>query len=264
MGKKKCKTCIYGCSLGGDWGCDYIGIVGHRRPCKAENCTEYKKIDGDGRKKSYMPLVSERSAPYARRGKMDVLHDKAMKLYREGKNDREMAAVLGVNRGSIQSWRERNKLPPNQSKGWVSTVDYDMVKKLYEAGLTDSEIARRISCNQCTISAWRRKYGLKSNWTEDKPKKPSVDVSSDEFGEMMNWAVRYSLGRKTYAVSDTVSFVLPLVQWLTDKTLWCIQDDIRQAERREGLGDKDIDAPKWLNLLDAVTKEIDRRGGYEK
>lgn len=39
-----CRTCIYGC--GGnesDPKCNYIGITGHMRGCKAENCEKYHK-----------------------------------------------------------------------------------------------------------------------------------------------------------------------------------------------------------------------------
>lgn len=42
----KCKTCQYrGTSV---YQCNYLDVVGHRRPCSAENCTEYvegAKID---------------------------------------------------------------------------------------------------------------------------------------------------------------------------------------------------------------------------
>lgn len=45
--KKLCKTCKYrgriGSNFPADLICDYIGYTGHRRPCKAENCTVYKK-----------------------------------------------------------------------------------------------------------------------------------------------------------------------------------------------------------------------------
>ena len=82
----------------------------------------------------------------------------------------------------------------------------------------------------------------------------------DMFGEMMNWAVRYSLGRRTYAVSDTVNYIVPLVPCLSDKTLWCIQTDIVSAN---SLGDS-IDEVYWMRLLDKVEAEIKRRKEHEQ
>ena len=77
----------------------------------------------------------------------------------------------------------------------------------------------------------------------------------DMFGEMMNWAVRYALGRRTYAASDTVLYLIPLVPKLSDKTLWCIQQDILCATN---YGDP-FDEIQWMRLLDKVEAEIKRR-----
>ena len=49
---------------------------------------------------------------------------------------------------------------------------------------------------------------------------PAVPVD-DMFCEMMNWAARYAIGRRTYAASDTANYILRLVDCLDDKTLNC-------------------------------------------
>lgn len=38
---KQCGKCIYRCKLTGGAYCQYILVTGHRRPCRADNCTEY-------------------------------------------------------------------------------------------------------------------------------------------------------------------------------------------------------------------------------
>lgn len=86
----------------------------------------------------------------------------------------------------------------------------------------------------------------------------TVAVDSS-FGEMMNWAVRYSLGRQTYAVSDTVSYIKPLVVALDDRTICCMQRDIVEQERLGGYG-MDCDKKQWMSLLEVLEREIDRRG----
>lgn len=40
---KKVKTCIYRGKMGGTPICNYLEIMGHRRPCGVQNCTVYEK-----------------------------------------------------------------------------------------------------------------------------------------------------------------------------------------------------------------------------
>lgn len=77
----------------------------------------------------------------------------------------------------------------------------------------------------------------------------------DMFCEMMNWAARYAIGRRTYAASDTANYIYKLVDRLDDKTLNCLKNDIEEAS---SLGD-DCDESEWLKLLDAVKEELKRR-----
>ena len=38
-----------------------------------------------------------------------------------------------------------------------------------------------------------------------------IDPADDDFGMMLNWSVRYSIGRMTYAPSSTMEFIFPLI-----------------------------------------------------
>ena len=79
----------------------------------------------------------------------------------------------------------------------------------------------------------------------------------DNLGEIINWAVRYALGRRTYAVLDTCRYVQPLIPYLNNRTLWCISRDIIQ---QEPLGYGDIcDEEQWMELLKDVDEEIKSR-----
>lgn len=89
-------------------------------------------------------------------------------------------------------------------------------------------------------------------------KKIKVDPRDDDFGAVLNCAVRYAIGRRTYMPSIVVGFILPLVSELTDKTLWCFERDILEHAERGTLGD-DCDAVKWHKLLLATQNEIRRR-----
>lgn len=87
-------------------------------------------------------------------------------------------------------------------------------------------------------------------------KKPIVDPTDDDFGAVLNCAIRYSLGRQTYMPHLVMDFARPLLPQLSDRTLWCMARDIREAET---YGSPVIDEPKWKAFLEEVENEIDRR-----
>lgn len=80
----------------------------------------------------------------------------------------------------------------------------------------------------------------------------------DMFGEMMNWAVRYALGRCTYAASDTACYVIRLVSKLDSQTLVVIRNDIQEAIKNDNLG-MACDAVYWRTLCSMVVEELSRR-----
>ena len=86
---------------------------------------------------------------------------------------------------------------------------------------------------------------------------PTVDAVEvdDNLGEMLNWAVRYALGRMTYAVNDTVNYVLPLIPKLDRRTLSVMQRDIKTAPEYG----HDCDEADWMRLLHAIREELKRR-----
>lgn len=81
-------------------------------------------------------------------------------------------------------------------------------------------------------------------------KKINID---EDFEFIIVSSVRYSLGRRTYAVSLTCSYVNNLIPFLSNKTLSVMSRDIRNAP---SLGDKNIDEPEWELLLANITKEL--------
>lgn len=93
-----------------------------------------------------------------------------------------------------------------------------------------------------------------------KKQKLPFELSSDDFGAVLNCAVRYAIGRQTYMPGIVVGFIKPLLPELSDKTLWCFEKDVLDAKTYGGYGDPRIDEPLWLGFLEAVQKEVRRRG----
>lgn len=77
-----------------------------------------------------------------------------------------------------------------------------------------------------------------------------MKIKNDEdFGTVLVCAVRYALGRRTYMPSIVTDFVKSVSGGLSVRTLTIIRNDIRAAKDRNMLGDENIDAPVWLDLL---------------
>lgn len=95
-----------------------------------------------------------------------------------------------------------------------------------------------------------------------KPKetKPTIDLQDDDFGAILNCAVRYAIGRQTYMPHLVIGFITPLIPYLNNKTLWCFDQDTTNAKWEGGYGDPRCDEPKWLTFREAVRAERTRRG----
>ncbi|MBQ6952127.1 MAG: hypothetical protein IJN44_11630 [Clostridia bacterium] len=91
------------------------------------------------------------------------------------------------------------------------------------------------------------------------PAPTPVDLQDDNFGTMLNCAVRYALGRRTYMPSLVIGFITPLLPKLSSKTVWCFDQDVTDARYTGGYGDP-CDTNDWLRFLAAVRAERTRRG----
>lgn len=89
-------------------------------------------------------------------------------------------------------------------------------------------------------------------------KKKIIDPSDDRFGEMLNSALRYALGRMSYIVQDTANYIRPLLPYLSDRTLWVMEKDIKEQAGRNYLGMK-MDAEVWTALLADIENELEGR-----
>lgn len=87
----------------------------------------------------------------------------------------------------------------------------------------------------------------------------NINPSDDDFGLVLNCAVRYALGRRTYMPSAIVSFINPMLPMINDRTLHCLDQDIADAKYEGGYGDE-CDEKVWLQFHDAVKTERMKRG----
>jgi hypothetical protein len=87
-----------------------------------------------------------------------------------------------------------------------------------------------------------------------------IDPSDERFGEMLNSALRYALGRMTYIVQDTADYIRTLIPYLDSRTLYIMERDITEAAEMNCLGMK-MDAEVWTALRADIVREMEKRKG---
>lgn len=82
----------------------------------------------------------------------------------------------------------------------------------------------------------------------------------NSFGLVMNFALRYALGRQSTAPVLVCGYLEPLLPDLDERVLLCIEQDIVDAPF---LGDEMVDRPVWIRFLAEVRAELKKRGRKE-
>lgn len=91
-------------------------------------------------------------------------------------------------------------------------------------------------------------------------KQPVINLQDDHFGAVLNWAVRYCLGRMTYAPSMTISFITPLLPYLNENAIRTFDQDIKDHIKYDRSFGMECDKSDWMRFWDKVREEKARRG----
>ena len=86
--------------------------------------------------------------------------------------------------------------------------------------------------------------------------KPALPID-DNLESILICAARYAIGRRTYMPCLVCNYIQPLVPHLSNKALHVMIRDI--GARGDDLGDPNINAPHWRNLLKTLKIERQRR-----
>lgn len=86
-----------------------------------------------------------------------------------------------------------------------------------------------------------------------------VNITKSNLGFILLCAIRYCLGRRTYAPVIVQGIVLDNISLIEDKDLYVMIRDIEEARDRDNLGDENIDKPNWLAFLEALKSEQEGR-----
>ena len=130
----------------------------------------------------------------------------------------------------------------------------DVKKKLVEL------IRHCTSCEECRdedIADHLIANGVTVQGDELPTNLMAIPVNAD-FGTVLNCAVRYAIGRRTYMPGLVIDFIHPLLPFIDDNTLWVLDKDIEEAARIS-LGDPIIDEPVWKSFHESVKNELRAR-----
>lgn len=94
----------------------------------------------------------------------------------------------------------------------------------------------------------------------DTNPKAIVNTEEDDLGAVFNFAVRYCMGRYTYAPGLTISVITPMLPYLNHRTLLVMARDIREADEHGKLGDEVVDRPPWIKFVEHIEQELAKRG----
>lgn len=109
---------------------------------------------------------------YKNRAKYD---EEMLKLYKEGKNDSEIARIVQLNHVTVHNWRVRKQLDSNF--GYKPKFDTNKFIELYNQGLTYVDIAKKLDSSDSAISEYARSLGLPPN----RNKHRLNELSEEEF-----------------------------------------------------------------------------------
>ena len=175
----------YGISTGT---CDYILITGHRRGCSCgKDCIQYRNSG-------------------VKRGGAAFNNDLAYNLWKQGKNDKEIAGILRLSSQTVFKWRQRKNLSANSRGGPKGGRTWaEQARKLYEAGHSDGEIAKAVGVSTGAVQHWRVSEGLPVHKKPDRnrPKSNRKSWDRDEAMRMYRDGVPVKDIAARFGVSET-------------------------------------------------------------
>ena len=164
--------------------CSYLSYTGHSRLTQVYKQLGVKKLTPEAER-----LLEPKHCPFfdeGERGRMPGTRPrvsnrrwdegKALRLWREGKCDREIAEAVGATRATIGNWRRCRGLAIHYERetdgqhSRVTEAQQDRLCALWEQGLTDREIGEALSLPRTTVAACRKRLGLESKHRKRKGK----------------------------------------------------------------------------------------------
>lgn len=109
-----------------------------------------------------------------RKPKVFLDRERALRLYKKGRTDREIAEKLGVTEPTVYIWRKKAGLP---NIGNRTKIPGEAIRALHAEGKTDKEIAAALGLKRDQVLKYRNKHGLRLNPELYAPHPPRIDYA---------------------------------------------------------------------------------------
>lgn len=86
-----------------------------------------------------------------------------------------------------------------------------------------------------------------------------MTLNNDDFGSLCIYALRYCIGRQTYAPEQVVGIATAGLKELSDKDLGVIISDLDYQRYMDRYGDPKLDKPLWVSFERKVREEQEAR-----
>lgn len=91
---------------------------------------------------------------------------------------------------------------------------------------------------------------------EKEREETSKVFKNEEFGSVLNFAVRYALNETGYEPNTVATFISPVLPHLNETTLISIEHDVKMSKKWNPNTEKN---PIWNNFSGEIKREIERR-----
>lgn len=102
-------------------------------------------------------------------------HNRLMRLYNQGLNDKEIGKLLGVTNQPIMRWRKKHGLKSNYKSPGSPGSRRDKIHDLYNEGLTDKQIGNKLDLTRAEVRDYRHRM----------LKLPAIDNKSKELKRLL-------------------------------------------------------------------------------
>lgn len=123
----------------------------------------YKQVDS-----VILPKSIAHATPKQARRRTEYDWSKGLRMYKAGKNDRQIADALGCSDTTVCTWRAREGLPAIPTARHP-VYDWALAGKMRAEGATIKQIADALGCHPTTVEAWLKREGLVWMAARDAP-----------------------------------------------------------------------------------------------
>lgn len=160
-----------------DGKCEYETVMGCKLPCMPGTTCHFNPIQ-PVQPKDYDKVNQSLFFHAKKKGNSLSLKD-AMRMWKKGYSDQEIANACNVSVSTVRGWRKKNGLAFNKKLKFQESE----ALKMYHMGYSDYKIADACNVSTTCIQLWRKRKQLKANHKFTRQKNAAPKARGLESGK---------------------------------------------------------------------------------